>query len=298
MKVQFTKMQGAGNDFVVLDETKVQYNLTKKQYEFLANRQFGIGADQILTVRPAPHTDVDFAYIIHNADGTEVEHCGNGARCFVRFIQHMGLKNSCSSSATSINTFIKVQTMNRVLTLYVMPDGNVKVDMGVAVASAQSVGFLDELKNESENIGLDVDDHLIGDHSWMESLFFVSMGNPHAIMVVSDVVGFDVSRIGKYVSTHRKFRNGINAGFVQIKSRTKIQLRVFERGSGETLACGTGACAAVVACITQGHLDATQPIEVQALGGKLLVEWGGHPEDVVWLSGPADIVYTGEIELN
>ncbi len=280
-------MQGAGNDFVVLDETKGLLNLSPAQYRWLANRHFGVGADQILSIRmPAANAPAgtDFSYAIHNNDGNQVEHCGNGARCFVRYVTDKGL----SQKAT-----LRVQTVNRVLELHRNPDDSVTVDMGQPEFGADAVAF--------DTQGLVVRDEARF-ATWLlplsdnvtATLALVSMGNPHAVQVVADTERTPVQQTGPLVSTHVRFAHGINAGFMQIDSRQHIHLRVFERGAGETLACGTGACAAVVAGIRLGLLDAR--VEVTTRGGNLTIEWVGvgHP---VYMTGPATFVFEGEIDL-
>jgi diaminopimelate epimerase len=307
MKVKFTKMQGAGNDFVVLDETRGRLNLIAAQYQFLANRHFGVGADQILSVRAAPEgsKNIDFSYAIHNSDGGEVEHCGNGARCFVRFVREQGL---------TTKNVIKVQTMNRVLELQATADGQVTVDMGAPQFEASSLPFtpdglamhktgdaqvfsLDVNENASKNgSNIPLDDVSIASAAIKNivNIAIVSMGNPHAVQVVADVDTADVEQIGPLVSKHARFPRGVNAGFMQIVNRGQVKLRVYERGAGETLACGTGACAAVVAGIQQGLLDSR--VKVETRGGALTIEWLGGASPVM-MTGPATKVFESEIEL-
>ena len=289
MKVCFTKMQGAGNDFVVLDETHQRLNLSAGQYRFLADRHFGVGADQILSIRrPSdPGTvdhPIDFSYAIHNADGNEVEHCGNGARCFVRYVTDKGLTHK---------NVIRVQTVNRQLELTRRPDGTVTVDMNQPELGAQAVAFdtqdlLSRLVHQatSWSLPLNGEDPV--------ELVMVSMGNPHAVQIVDNTDKAPVGRVGPLVSLHPRFAHGVNAGFMQIIDRGTISLRVFERGAGETLACGTGACAAVVAGIAQGLLDSQ--VNVQTRGGMLTLQWKGtgHP---VLMTGPATFVFDGEINV-
>ena len=301
MKIHFTKMQGAGNDFVVLDETAGRLNLSTAQYQFLANRHFGVGADQILSVRAAPSDaapGVDFAYAIHNADGQEVEHCGNGARCFVRFVRDQGL---------TTKKIIKVQTMNRVLELHATADGRVTVNMGAPQFEATSLPFESEgletlqqgltqlfvldLYENRPLAGVNIASSAIKN---IVSIAIVSMGNPLAVQLVDDVDTADVEHIGPLVTKHSRFPREVNAGFMQIVSRTQIKLRVYERGAGETLACGTGACAAVVAGIRQGLLDAS--VQVSTRGGLLQIDWAGGDAPVM-LTGPATKVFESEIEV-
>ena len=286
-------MQGAGNDFVVLDETRGLLGLTDVQYRFLANRHFGVGADQILSVRPAPagSTDIDFAYAIYNADGKEVEHCGNGARCFVRYVrdQHLSERNT-----------VRVQTMNRVLALHMAADGRVSVDMGAPVFELSALPF--------DASGLQAR-HTLGWSTWplevtahgLQTILHtavLSMGNPHAVQLVDNVDSAPVSEWGPQIESHPRFARHVNAGFMQLLSRTEMRLRVYERGAGETLACGTGACAAVVAGIRLGLLDSR--VDVHTRGGLLTVDWpasAGQLDAAVTLSGPATRVFDGDIEI-
>ncbi len=296
MKVKFTKMQGAGNDFVVLDETRGLLGLTAAQYRFLADRHFGVGADQILSVRAAPSPDVDFAYAIHNADGGEVEHCGNGARCFVRFARERGL---------TTKAVLKVQTMNRVLTLAMQTDGRVKVDMGAPVFDLAQVpfdatGLLPETINAWQKWPLNVP-AAQSNRAQTASEFIavyvavVSMGNPHAVQLVDDVDTAAVIEMGPLIEGHARFAKRVNAGFMQVVNRGEIRLRVYERGAGETLACGTGACAAVVAGIRLGLLESK--VDVQTRGGVLTIEWSGEINAPVLMTGPATTVFESEIDI-
>ena len=296
MKVKFTKMHGAGNDFVVLDETRGLLNLSAAQYRFLADRHFGVGADQILSVRPAPSPDVDFAYAIHNADGGEVEHCGNGARCFVRFAREQGLTNK---------SVLKVQTINRVLTLAVQSDGRVTVDMGAPVFELVQIpfdaaGLQPHIVNSWPQWALNTPIAQV--NSAQPAPFLIapvvavlSMGNPHAVQLVDDVDAAPVAQIGPLIEAHPRFAKRVNAGFMQVISRREIRLRVYERGAGETLACGTGACAAVVAGIRLGLLDTT--VDVQTRGGLLTIAWSGALDAPVLMTGPAVTVFDSSIEL-
>ena len=283
MRIRFTKMQGAGNDFVVLDETKGLLGLDADDYRFLADRHFGVGADQILSVRAAPTPDVDFEYVIHNADGGEVEQCGNGSRCFVRFVREQGL--------TKKNT-VRVKVHGGIITLHELPDGQVKVDMGDPVLDLPRIPFKVEHASAVNEQGLLWRLVLGEQHA---DVAVVSMGNPHAVMTVADVEQAPVARLGPLIEHHYAFPNRVNAGFMQVVSRTHIKLRVFERGAGETLACGTGACAAVVAGIRQGLLDSK--VDVHTHGGVLTIEWQGAGQPV-FMTGPATTVFSGEMEIN
>jgi diaminopimelate epimerase len=263
-------------------------NLGPAHYRYLADRHFGVGADQILTVRPAPQADVDvdFEYVIHNADGGEVEQCGNGSRCFVRFVQEQGLTKKTS---------IRVKVHGGVIELHALANGQVKVDMGAPVFDLPRVPFDPNLAVEGV-MGTDNRKHwmlqLANGHS--VSVGVVSMGNPHAVQLVQDVATAPVLSQGPLIENHVAFPKRVNAGFVQIVNRNEIRLRVFERGVGETLSCGTGACAAVVTGIQWGLLDANVLVHTQ--GGDLTIAWQGA-ESSVFMTGPATTVFQGEINL-
>jgi len=287
MRISFTKMQGAGNDFCVIDETQMKLGLSAAQYRFLADRHFGIGADQILTVRPAPAPGIDFEYVIHNADGAEVEQCGNGARCFARFVREQGL---CSKET------IRVQTLGGVIEPSIGPDGRVTVNMGAPVFELTDIpfdatGLQPQASGAWQKWPLELDGKASSGTVWVA---LVSMGNPHAVQVVADVENAPVLLQGPLIERHRRFPKRVNAGFMQVVDRRHIRLRVFERGAGETLACGSGACAAVVAGIRLGLIDAS--VEVQTHGGTLSIEWAGGASSVL-LTGPASTVFHGEIDL-
>lgn len=289
MQLRFTKMQGAGNDFVVLDETQHRYGLGPAHYRWLADRHFGVGADQILTVRPSPAQGVDFEYLIHNADGSEVEQCGNGARCFARFVFDKGLTDKLT---------IRVQTLSGVIAPQLQSDGRVTVNMGRPVLEAAKVPFDAQGLQPRQHAQAQVWPLALqceGGQPVEAEVVVVSMGNPHAVQVVADVQTAPVAQWGPLVESHTRFAQRVNAGFMQLLSRSEVRLRVYERGAGETLACGTGACAAVVAGILRGELDAR--VDVHTRGGLLTIEWGGSSEDVVWMTGPATTVFEGEIEI-
>ena len=292
MRIRFTKMQGAGNDFVVLDETRARFNFTTAQYRFLADRHFGVGADQILSVRPAPNDSLDFEYVIHNADGGEVEHCGNGARCFVRYVQDKGL---------TTKDRVRVKVKQGEIELQMNADGRVTVNMGAPVLDLPKVPFkVEGLKHrlvqacEVWQLPLSTTDA-----SDVAHVAVVSMGNPHAVQVVENIDTAPVLTQGPLIEHHPLFPNRVNAGFMQIVSRELVRLRVFERGAGETLACGTGACAAVVAGIRMGLLN--PKVDVQTHGGTLTIEWHGLAKDDlsqdVFMTGPAASVFEGEIDV-
>ena len=287
MRIRFTKMQGAGNDFVVLDETRERHHLSRAQYRFLADRHFGVGADQILTVRPAPNATLDFEYIIHNADGGEVEHCGNGARCFVRYVRDKGL---------TTKDRIRVQTMKGVIEPRLNADGRVTVDMGAPVFALPKIPF-DATGLTLQPMGAWGSWPLaIVDTAQAAPVFIatVSMGNPHAVTLVDNVDTAPVAVLGPAVQASPRFPQGVNVGFLQVVDRSHVRLRVFERGVGETLACGTGACAAVVSGIRLGLLDGS--VEVQTRGGVLTIDWAGGNASV-FMTGPATTVFHGEIDL-
>jgi diaminopimelate epimerase len=283
-------MQGAGNDFVVLDETRGSFGLSTAQYRFLADRHFGVGADQILTVRPSPGPGIDFEYVIHNADGGEVEHCGNGARCFVRFVREQGLTTQDA---------VRVKVKHGVIELRMNADGRVTVNMGAPVFDHARVPFVPSaqppaLQNNWQKWPLSL--NLNGGGATV-LVGVVSMGNPHAVQLVDDVDAAPVAAVGPLVEGHVAFPQRVNAGFMQVVSRNLVRLRVYERGAGETLACGTGACAAVVAGVRWGLLDA--PVDVDTHGGRLSISWVSTPDlsEPVYMTGPATTVFTGTIEL-
>ena len=287
MRIPFTKMQGAGNDFVVLDETQGRFGLTTAHYRFLADRHFGVGADQILTVRPAPAPGIDFEYVIHNADGAEVEQCGNGSRCFARFVVDQGLTQKRS---------IRVQTLGGVIEPHLGDDGRVTVNMGQPVFELGTIPF-DPQGGQPQPSGMWKKWPLALVQQAQDATVFVavvSMGNPHAVQVVDDVDTAPVLTRGPLIEHHPFFPRRVNAGFMQVVDRGHIRLRVFERGAGETLACGTGACAAVVAGIRLGLLDDT--VQVQTHGGLLTISWAGGASSVM-MTGPATSVFHGEIDL-
>ena len=278
-------MQGAGNDFVVLDETGGSLGLTAAHYRFLGDRHFGVGADQILTVRPSPGPGIDFEYIIHNADGAEVEQCGNGARCFAQFVHERGL---------SSKNRLRVKTMKGVIEPELTPDGRVTVDMGAPVFDAEQLpfdtqGLVPQADGNWQSWPLALGD--TGVTAWIAP---VSMGNPHAVQRVADVELAPVETQGPLVQQHPRFVRHVNAGYMQVVDRGHIHLRVYERGVGETLACGSGACAAVVAGIRWGLLDAT--VDVHTRGGVLTISWAGGDAPVL-MTGPAVTVFRGEIDI-
>lgn len=295
MRIPFTKMQGAGNDFVVLDETRGRLGLTTAQYRFLGDRHFGVGADQILSVRPSPAVGIDFEYVIHNADGGEVEQCGNGARCFARFVRDRGL----SSKDT-----LRVQTKGGVIEPSLTADGHVTVNMGVPVFALQDIPF------DASGLEPHAQDSWV---SWPINVVecvqkatvfvaLVSMGNPHAVQLVAHVDTAPVTTQGPQIQQNARFPQGVNVGFMQVVDRSHIKLRVYERGAGETLACGSGACAAVVAGIRLGLLDPM--VQVQTRGGTLTIAWVGEQageEPGTWapvlMTGPATSVFQGEIDI-
>ena len=284
MKLRFTKMQGAGNDFVVLDGTRAPIVLSEAQVRRLGDRRYGVGADQILMIAPSPAPGVDFGYRIFNGgSGDEVEHCGNGARCFVRYVHDKGLSDKPT---------LRVQTVNNTLELRLQDDGRVSVDMNAPVFDLTRVPFDASGLQAREVDGfamwpVEVDGRRL-------ELAVLSMGNPHAVQLVDDVDTAPVETIGPLIESHARFARHVNAGFMQIVDRGHIRLRVYERGAGETLACGTGACAAVVAGIRLGLLDSR--VDVEARGGRLTIEWQGSDSHVL-MTGPAQTVFEGEIEL-
>ena len=280
MRLPFTKMHGAGNDFVVLDGTTAPIDLSAAQLQRLGDRRLGVGADQILAVERSTTPGIDFRYRIFNgASGDEVEHCGNGARCFVRYVHERGLTDK---------TTVKVETVNNVLTLQLRDDGRVTVDMNRPVFEHPRIPF-DASGLAPRHEG----DFQLWPLQGVE-VATLSMGNPHAVQRVADVDTAPVATLGPRIEAHARFPRHVNVGFMQVLSRTEIRLRVHERDAGETLACGTGACAAVVAGIRLGWLDAR--VNVHTRGGDLLIEWAGG-NSPVFMTGPAVTVYQGEIEL-
>jgi diaminopimelate epimerase len=285
MRLRFTKMHGAGNDFVVLDGVRHRHALSGPQLRRLADRHLGVGADQILLVEPPDGGDVDFVYRIFNADGGEVEQCGNGARCFVRFVVDQGLTDRRA---------IRVRTRGGILEPRLEADGRVTVDMGPPVFEPARVPF-DPAGLVAETEGADTVWSLpVGGGVCRVSV--LSMGNPHAVQIVPDVDQAPVGRDGPLIEHHPAFPRRVNAGFMQVLARDRIALRVFERGAGETLACGSGACAAVVAGIRRGRLD--DRVDVQTRGGLLTIAWSAASARApVLMTGPAETVFQGEIEL-
>jgi len=276
MLLKFTKMHGAGNDFVVLDGVRQHIDISPEQLRLLADRHFGVGCDQILLVEEAQHPEADFRYRIFNADGGEVEQCGNGARCFARFVHDHNL---------TAKREIVVETLSGLIAPRLEQDGRVTVDMGAPIFDPARIPFdavsnaiIEPLAVAGETIRISA----------------LSMGNPHAVQIVEDIMHAPVEKTGPLIEQHPRFPKRVNAGFMQIIDRQHIRLRVYERGSGETLSCGTGACAAVVAGIRRGLLDS--PVNVATRGGALTIAWDGDDSSVL-MTGPAITVFSGEINL-
>ena len=280
MKIRFTKMHGLGNDFVVLDAIGQNFVPNPAQARFLADRHFGVGCDQILVVEKSAQDSVDFRYRIFNADGGEVEQCGNGARCFVRYV----IDHSLTSKRE-----IKVETRSGIIALRFEDNGEVSVNMGIPRFAPSEIPFISPLGEMSDAV---LQPLRIGEHDVDISL--VSMGNPHAVQVVTNIDTAPVAAYGPLIETHARFPQRINAGFMQVLDRHAIKLRVHERGAGETLACGTGACAAAVVGIRRGLLDS--PVRVSMRGGALSIAWNGAGQPVL-MTGPATTVFEGEIEI-
>ncbi len=276
MRISFTKMQGAGNDFIVLDATREPFGLSGPQLRRLADRHFGIGCDQILVVEATERADADFRYRIFNADGGEVEQCGNGARCFVRFVREKGLTTKRE---------IRVETLGGLIAPRLEDDGEVSVDMGRPIFEHARVPYAGGQPGLVQRI--EVAGHAV-------ELAVLSMGNPHAVQVVADVDTAPVTTQGPLIERHASFPRRVNAGYMQVLGRDRIRLRVWERGAGETLACGTGACAAAVSGILRGLLDS--PVRVATRGGALTIDWPGG-DNAVWMKGPAETVFEGTIEI-
>ncbi|WP_151447986.1 diaminopimelate epimerase [Lacisediminimonas profundi] len=283
MKLKFTKMHGAGNDFVVIDAINQQISFSPEQWRLIADRRFGIGADQILVVERASQAGVDFRYRIYNADGGEVEQCGNGARAFVRFVTDKHLTDKRA---------IRVETLAGVIEPRLEADGNITVNMGAPILEPERVPF-DAAGLQPVTEGSDLLWPLpVGDKTVPVSV--VSMGNPHAVQVVPEADSAPVAADGPLIEHHPRFPKRVNAGFMQVLDPHAIRLRVFERGAGETLACGTGACAAVVAGIRRGLLQS--PVRVETRGGILSIAWEGGASPVM-MTGPAVSVFEGEIDI-
>ena len=264
MKLPFTKMHGAGNDFVVIDSMAAPFALSREQLRRIADRHLGVGCDQVLVVERPRQPGADFRYRIFNADGGEVEQCGNGARCFVKFVHGKGLTDKRE---------IRVETLAGAIVPRLEPDGEVSVDMG-----RPTTPLLETLHIDGQPVELSI----------------LSMGNPHAVQVVASVDHAPVTTQGPRLERHARFPNRVNAGYMQVLERQRIALRVWERGAGETLSCGTGACAAVVAGITRGLLQS--PVRVETRGGTLTIAWAGG-DNAVWMKGPAETVYEGTLSL-
>ena len=276
MELRFTKMHGLGNDFVVIDGVRQPVDLTPEQVRFLADRRFGVGCDQLLLVEPARDPAAAFRYRIFNADGGEVEQCGNGARCFARFVREQGL--------TDLEV-IPVETHAGLIELRVLADGLVRVNMGRPRFEPADIPF--DAPQRAAHYALDLNGKSL-------DIGAVSMGNPHAVLQVNDVDRARVEELGPWIESHARFPNRVNVGFMQVLDRSHIRLRVFERGAGETLACGTGACAAVVVGIEQGVLD--REVDVALTGGHLVISWAADDQPVM-MTGPATTVFEGRIAL-
>ena len=287
---QFTKMHGLGNDFMVLERITQQFDLSPQLIAALADRNFGVGFDQLLIVETPSHPDADFDYRIFNADGSEVEQCGNGARCFARFVVEREL---------SFKRMLKVRTAKSIIELKILDSGLVEVDMGLPGLDPESVGYLGAYHLSEHGLCRietdDPPDDELTEHLANHEFCLVSMGNPHAVTRVDQIQTAPVPQLGKYYVNHADLTDGANIGFMQILNDQLINVRVFERGSGETLACGSGACAAVVAGVTQGLLKQDQPIEVRLKGGTLWIRY--TPGEPVIMQGSASRVYEGLIDL-
>jgi diaminopimelate epimerase len=283
MKLRFTKMQGAGNDFVVLNEITAPLNLSAVQYKTMADRRFGVGADQFLLVGKAKDPANDFSYRIFNADGGQVEHCGNGARCFVRYVRDKGLTTKHS---------IKVEVSFGVLELTEQPDHSVTVQIAVPRFAPAQIPFVPGTMQTSTEGAETL--YALQAGSKQRWISVANLGNPHAVQVVADIDAAPVATEGPLIEHHAAFAQRVNAGYMQVIDPHAIKLRVWERGAGETLACGTGACAAVVAGIRRALLQS--PVRVITRGGELAVRWAGE-HHMAFLSGPAVTVYEGEIDV-
>jgi len=275
MKYKFTKMHGLGNDFVLIDCVNQSVHFSLEQLRYLANRRLGIGCDQILLVEKT-ESDTDFRYRIFNSDGREVEQCGNGARCFARYVYDKGMTHKKE---------IRVETLGGIIAPKLETNGEVTVNMGIPKFEPKEIPFIAEKRMLTYL--LDVDKRQI-------EFSILSIGNPHAVQIVEDINYSPILAEGSLIENHSRFPNHVNAGYMQVVTREHINLRVYERGAGETLSCGTGACAAVVAGITRGLLDST--VKASTIGGNLSISWKGG-NNPVWMTGPAISVFDGEIEL-
>ena len=293
MNIRFTKMQGAGNDFMVIDNFSSAIHLSAEQIKQLADRHFGIGFDQLLLVEKGSQAAVDFKYRIFNADGGEVAQCGNGARCFARYVFDKGLTQKHK---------IVVETASGIITLLLQADKQVTVNMGAPQFEPSKVPFIAEKREKSYSLQINDPGHPLSNSSnefdspytHVVSMAVVSMGNPHAVMIVDDLETANVAELGPLIESHPRFPERVNVGFMQILNPHEIKLRVYERGSGETLACGTGACAAAVSGIQLGLLES--PVLAHARGGKLQIAWTVEGNSVM-MTGPAEMVFEGSIEL-
>ena len=280
MKLHFTKMHGIGNDFIVLDHTKSPFQLTQEIIQSLSHRQLGIGFDQLLVVENTTLKDVDFKYRIFNQDGGEVEQCGNGARCFYRFVKdkHLTTKES-----------IRVETKSGVITLTEDHEHMIEVNMGEPIFNPKLIPFISDTEKNEYSISID-----LPNQKEMINVAVLSMGNPHAVMTVEDIDKAPVETLGAYLESHSLFPKRVNVGFMTIVTPHHVRLRVFERGVGETLACGTGACAAVVSGIKRDLL--ISPVKVDMPGGSLSIDWKGDKNSVM-MKGPAVTLFEGDIEI-
>ncbi len=289
MKLPFVKMQGIGNDFIVLSPLlgfMPEKNLAKDELKMISDRHFGIGADQILIVKPCSSKDAEYEFRIINSDGNEVEQCGNGARCVVKFLLNLNMLSGNNVTLKSTAGIVLATILN---------DKKISIQMTVPKFESSDIGLKTELLKKKKIGGYEV--FTINGQKISIQFFPVSMGNPHAVINMNSINSPEISEIADFITRMRIFKNGINIGFCKVRDRRTIDLRVFERGCGETLACGSGACAAVVAGIAQNLLLQNEPIEVNLPGGSLLISWGGGQNDKVFMSGPAEEVFRGIFEL-
>ena len=280
MKLHFTKMHGIGNDFIVLDHTKSPFQLTKEIIQSLSHRQLGIGCDQLLVVENSTLKDVDFKYRIFNQDGNEVEQCGNGARCFYRFVKDKHLTDKAS---------IRVETKSGVIELTEDDEHMIEVNMGEPIFNPKLIPFISDTEKNEYSISID-----LPDQKGLINIAALSMGNPHAVITVEDINKAHVKTLGAYLESHALFPKRVNVGFMEIVTPHHIRLRVFERGVGESLACGTGACAAAVSGIKRQLLST--PVKVDMTGGSLSIDWKGDTNPVM-MKGPAVTIFEGHIEI-
>lgn len=306
MLISFTKMHGLGNDFVVIDNRQLQLQLTEQQIQSIADRHFGVGCDQLLFIENSQLEQVDFKYRIFNQDGTEVQQCGNGARCFALYVSRKGLSHQSTLAVETLAGIIYLyleaidesenESVNETKSKEIAQQSYVRVNMGLPDFAPQQLPFLidDPIAIKNNHYQLELKKSKTKPNNCV-TFSAVSMGNPHISLFIKELKNYDVTAVGALLSTHSAFPQGVNVGFIQLINRNNILLRVYERGAGETLACGSGACAAVVNGIQQGVLN--HQVRVQLASGDLIIKWDGDATQAVWMSGPASFVFEGQIQI-